>query len=138
MTFPAIHTLPAAGPHDRAGRPHGHDFTVVFTFEAAALVHPGVVVDEDMRSEIDSYIDRRMAYHDLNRILPAGTAPTCEAIANHLAGWHRRSARLPGHALLTQVSVTTGSGGHGEVHLPHPLDERPARRSSRPHRLGRP
>jgi 6-pyruvoyl-tetrahydropterin synthase len=116
VTFPAARSLGGIAPGSPAGRPHGHDFTAVFVFESATLTYPGVVVDDDMREEIINHVTDRLAYRDLNRLFDR--PPTCEAIAEHLASWHHRSARPPGDARLISVTVTTGSGDHGEIHLP--------------------
>lgn len=118
--FPAALSLRGVDPGSPAGRPHGHDFTAEFVFESTALVHPGVVVDDDMRAEIQRHVADRLAYRDLDRLFDR--PPTCEAIAEHLANWHWCSARPPGHARLVAVIVTTGSGDHGEIHLPTPPD----------------
>jgi len=116
VSFPAALSLRGLEPGDPAGRPHGHDFTAELVFESTALVYPGVVVDDDMRAEIHDHVAGRLAYRDLDRLF--GRPPTCEAVAEHLADWYRRSARPAGHARLVAVTVRTGSGGHGEIHLP--------------------
>lgn len=122
VTFPAIHSVPGLEPTRPEGRPHGHDFTATFLFESTTtLAYPGVVVDDDMRTEIVRHVEDRLAYRDLDKLL--GRPPTCAAIAEYLASWHRRSARVSTHAHLTSLTVTTGSGGHGEIHLPHPLTQ---------------
>ncbi|MDN5747152.1 MAG: 6-carboxytetrahydropterin synthase [Pseudonocardia sp.] len=118
VSFPAALSLRGLEPGDPAGRPHGHDFTAVLVFESTTLVYPGVVVDDDMRTEIPPHLAPRHAYRALARLFDR--PPTCEAIAEHLATWHRRSARPPGHARLVAVTVRTGSGDHGEIHLPAP------------------
>ncbi|MGI5133178.1 6-carboxytetrahydropterin synthase [Pseudonocardia sp. CA-107938] len=104
----------------RSHRPHGHDFHVAFTFHATGLLHPGVVVDADMRAEILDHLDSRYAYQDLNLLLPATEQPTCANIAAHLARWHYRSARITPHAYLHTVVVTTGSGDRGQIVNPPP------------------
>lgn len=119
VTFPASHSLPGLEPGVGAGRPHGHDFTAVFVFETATLVYPGVVIGDDMRTEITRHVTDRLAYRDLDRLFDQ--PPTCEAIAEHLATWHQRSARPPHPARLVSVTVTTSSGAHAEIHLPRTL-----------------
>jgi len=118
VSFPAAMALRGLEPGNPAGRPHGHDFTAELVFESTTLVFPGVVVDDDMRTEIQDHVAGRLAYRDLDRLFDR--PPTCEAIAEHLATWHRRSARPAGHARLVAVTVRTGSGDHGEIHLPTP------------------
>ena len=118
VSFPAALSLRGLEPGNPAGRPHGHDFTAELVFESTTLVYPGVVVDDDMRTEIHDHVAGRLAYRDLDRLFDR--PPTCEAIAEHLATWHRRSARPAGHARLVAVTVRTGSGDHGEIHLPTP------------------
>lgn len=88
-------------------------------FESTALVYPGVVVDDDMRAEIHQHVAGRLAYRDLDRLFDR--PPTCEAIAEHLATWHRRSARPAGHTWLVAVTVRTGADDHGEIHLAPPV-----------------
>lgn len=123
VSFPAALSLRGLDPGDPAGRPHGHDFTVELLSESTTLVYPGVVVDDDMRTEIDDYVAGRLAYRDLDRLFDR--PPTCEAVAEHLATWHRRSARPAGHARLVAVTVRTGAGDHGEIHLPPPAGAAP-------------
>ena len=116
FTFSAALRIAGLEPGHAAGRLHGHDFCVAFRFEATTLAYPGVVVDDDMREEITHHIRDRLDHRDLDGLM--GRPATCEAIAEHLAGWYLRSARPPGHARLVSVTVTTGAGGHGEIHLP--------------------
>ncbi len=120
VSFPAALSLRGLEAGNPAGRPHGHDFTAELVFESTTLVYPGVVVDEDMRTEIHDHVAGRLAYRDLDRLFDR--PPTCEAIAEHLATWHRRSARPAGHARLVAVTVRTGSGDHGEIHLPATIE----------------
>lgn len=116
VSFPAALSLRGLEPGNPAGRPHGHDFTVELVFESTTLVHPGVVVDDGMRAEIRDHVAGRLAYRDLDRLFDR--PPTCEAIAEYLATWYRRSARPAGHARLVAVTVRTGSGDYGEIRLP--------------------
>lgn len=80
---PAALSLRRLEPGNPAGRPHGHDFTAELVFETTALVYPGVVVDDEMRTEIHDHVAGRLAYRDLDRLFDR--PPTCEAIAEHLA-----------------------------------------------------
>ena len=118
-SFSAAHSLPGLEPGHRAGRSHGHDFTATFTFATSSLSYPGVVVDDDMRTEIIRHIEKVLDHRDLDRLLDRPA--TCEAIAEHLATWYSRSARPPGHAQLLSVSVTTARGLNGTVHLLGPF-----------------
>ena len=118
VSFPALLTLHRPTPANPAPRPYLHDLTAEFVFEAASLVEPGVVVDNDMRAEIEQHVATRLAHRDLNRLFDR--PPTCEVLAGHLANWHWCSARPPGHARLVAVTVTDSAGGHGEIHLPQP------------------
>lgn len=97
----------------------GHDFAVTLLFETTALTYPGVVVDDDMRTEISDYVAHRLHGRDIDTLL--GRPATCEAIADHIARWFVNSARPggPSHRLVS-VTVATGNDGHGEVHLPTP------------------
>ncbi len=116
VSFPAALSLRGLESGNPAGRPHGHDFTAELVFESTTLVYPGVVVDDDMRTEIERHIADRLAFRDLDRLFDR--PPTCEAIAEYLANWHWCSARPPGHARLVAVNVSTDAGDHGEIHLP--------------------
>ena len=115
VEFSAALRIPGLEPRITAGRLSGHNFTAVFLFETTALAYPGVVVDDDMRAEITGRVTDRLHHRDLDRLLDRPA--TCEAIADYLASWYVRSARLPGHARLVAVTVITAAGDHGEIHL---------------------
>lgn len=115
VAFPALHSIRGLADGADIGRAHGHDFTAEFRFETAHLVYPGVVVDDVTRREIEQHVRERLAYRDLDRLLDR--PPTCEAIAEHLATWFLRSARLSGDARLVAVAVSTGSGAGAEIAL---------------------
>lgn len=116
VKFSAALRIPGLEPHGvTAGRISGHDFTAVFHFETTTLAYPGVVVDDDMRAEITARVTDRLHHRDLDRLLDRPA--TCEAIADYLAAWYLQSARLPGHAQLVAVAVTTAAGDQGEIHL---------------------
>jgi 6-pyruvoyl-tetrahydropterin synthase len=116
VTFSATHSL--RGIEGPEARHHGHDYTATFLFEAASLIYPGVVIDDDMRDEIARHVRDRFAYRDLDRVL---TQPaTCEAIAENLARWYVHSARPVRHARLISVTVSTSSGMNGSIRLPPP------------------
>jgi hypothetical protein len=65
VSFPALLTSHRSTPANPTPRPYLYDLTVEFVFEALILAEPGVVVDDDMRAEIEQHVAMRLAHRDL-------------------------------------------------------------------------
>jgi 6-pyruvoyltetrahydropterin/6-carboxytetrahydropterin synthase len=109
FTFDAAHHLPGLPAGHKCARMHGHSYAAEFVLAADRLTPPGFVTDFGDLAPIRKYIDTTLDHRDLNEVL--GVEPTCEAIAEHLAGWftHHLAGTIQGRLELVRVWETATS-----------------------------
>lgn len=113
--FDAAHHLPGMEPGHRSARVHGHSYEVVVELAAVELTHPGVVAGPDALAPLQGYIAERLDHRDLNLVIDG--PPTCEAVAEHLAGWIASHIDPEISRKVAAVRVSTGRGAWAEYRV---------------------
>ena len=114
--FEAAHHLSGTEPGHRSARVHGHSYQVDVELAAIELRYPGVVVGADELSPLKEYVADRLDHRDLNAIL--NRPPTCEAVAEHLAGWITTYMEPDVSARVVAARVSVGKGVWAEYRVP--------------------
>jgi 6-pyruvoyltetrahydropterin/6-carboxytetrahydropterin synthase len=86
FSFAAAHhltDLPDA--ENKAGRPHGHTFTVEVELTDTELRAPGFVADYAELAPVGGYLRRELDHRDLNALFTFDT--TTDALAQHITAW---------------------------------------------------
>ncbi|WP_050788560.1 MULTISPECIES: 6-carboxytetrahydropterin synthase [Actinomycetes] len=116
FSFAAAHHL--ANPpatENKAGRPHGHTFTVEVELTDTELRAPGFVADYAELAPVGEYLKRELDHRDLNALFTFDT--TTDALAQHITAWFL--AHMPperGKQLrAVRVGLGAATGAHRHV-----------------------
>lgn len=118
FSFAAAHhltDLPDA--ENKAGRSHGHTFTVEVELTDTELRAPGFVADYAELATLGEYLKRELDHRDLNAIFTFDT--TTDALAQHITAWFL--AHMPSErgkqlrAIHVNIGATTRSRQHTGV-----------------------
>ncbi|MEC3978915.1 6-pyruvoyl trahydropterin synthase family protein [Amycolatopsis sp. H20-H5] len=115
FSFAAAHHLADLPDFEnKAGRPHGHTFTVEVELIDAELRAPGFVADYAELAPVGEYLKRELDHRDLNALFTFDT--TTDALAQHITAWFlahmppERGKQL--HAIHVGLSSATGAHQH--------------------------
>lgn len=79
FNFSASHRLKGLAEDHPCSRLHGHNYTIIFTFQSAALNEIGFVIDYRALGDIKHFIDSTIDHYHLNDLFDFN--PTAENIA---------------------------------------------------------
>jgi 6-pyruvoyltetrahydropterin/6-carboxytetrahydropterin synthase len=85
FSFAAAHRLTAVPVGHKAGRRHGHTFTVEVELADTELRGPGFVADYAELMPVGEYLERELDHRDLDVVFAFDT--TADALAAHLTAW---------------------------------------------------
>ena len=116
--FEAGHRLRTLPPDHKCARQHGHSYRAQVILTATSLEEPGFVTDFGDLAAFKSFLAEEFDHHNLHEILPI--EPTCEHLAQFLAGWfiHNLEADLPGELVAVRVQETARSWARFDVERP--------------------